>query len=195
MWLRNATTRKQNLSAPNRFRRAQTCRASVNSCRSARWKNRNLVAADIPETCASMRRNAGLRCMHAPKRIARLADGLGLLACLALIAILAGCGGKQPSAQAPWLGNPKNGAVTITRMGCGSCHAIPGISGADGMVGPPLAHFSRRTIIAGLLPNTPDNLVRWVQHPQAVVPGNAMPDMGLSEAQARDVAAYLHTLK
>jgi cytochrome c1 len=65
---------------------------------------------------------------------------------------------------------------------------------ANGMVGPPLVHFAHRTIIAGLLPNTPANLVRWVQYPQQVVPGNAMPNGGLDDQQARDVAAYLYTL-
>ncbi len=66
---------------------------------------------------------------------------------------------------------------------------------ATGLVGPPLTHFSRRTIIAGLLPNTPGNLIRWIRYPQSVVPGNAMPDAALSEAQTRDVAAYLYTLR
>lgn len=63
------------------------------------------------------------------------------------------------------------------------------------MVGPPLNHFARRTIVAGLLPNTPANLVRWIRYPQQVVPGNAMPDAGLDEQQARDVAAYLYSLR
>jgi cytochrome c1 len=46
-----------------------------------------------------------------------------------------------------------------------------------------------------MLRNTPDNLTRWVRNPQQIVPGNAMPDMGLSEAEARDVTAYLYTLR
>jgi cytochrome c1 len=112
-----------------------------------------------------------------------------------LVSITAvGCGqNSEPAASVT--GNAQKGAVTITQMGCGSCHSIPGIADADGMVGPPLTHFQRRTIIAGLLPNTPDNLVHWIRHPQSVVPGNAMPDTGLSEKQARDVAAYLYTLR
>lgn len=92
-------------------------------------------------------------------------------------------------------GSAKRGAAMIRQVGCGSCHSIRGISGADGLVGPPLDTVGRRVMIAGLLPNTPDNLVKWLRDPQKIVPGNAMPDMGLSEAQARDIAAYLYTLR
>jgi cytochrome c1 len=63
------------------------------------------------------------------------------------------------------------------------------------MVGPPLDFFSRRTMIAGELPNTPDNLVRWIENPPSVEAGTAMPKLGLSDEQARDVAAYLYTLR
>lgn len=91
-------------------------------------------------------------------------------------------------------GDPARGQTTIVRAGCGSCHEIPGVPGAHGLTGPPLTHFARRTVVAGLLPNTPENLVRWVRRPQSVVPNNAMPDTGLSDAQARDVAAYLYTI-
>jgi cytochrome c1 len=69
---------------------------------------------------------------------------------------------------------------------------MPGVEDANGLVGPPLATFSRRTMIAGLLPNTPPNLVLWLQHPQSVTPGNAMPDLGLTDVQARDIAAFLY---
>ncbi len=83
----------------------------------------------------------------------------------------------------------------IAAAGCGGCHAIPGISNADGNVGPPLSRFGSRTYVAGMLVNKPENLVTWLRFPQSVVPGNAMPDMGLTESQARDIAAYLYTLK
>jgi cytochrome c2 len=92
-------------------------------------------------------------------------------------------------------GNARHGAALISQVGCGSCHSIKGISGADGLVGPPLDTIGRRVIIAGLLPNTPENLVAWLKDPQKIVPGNAMPDMGLNERQARDIAAYLYTLR
>jgi cytochrome c2 len=95
----------------------------------------------------------------------------------------------------PQFGNARNGATLIAAVGCGSCHIIPGIRGARGLVGPPLDHMSRRIFIAGMLRNTPQNMTRWIMHPQAVVRGNAMPEMGLSEPQARDIAAYLATLQ
>ena len=92
-------------------------------------------------------------------------------------------------------GNPLQGRVLIGRFGCGACHLIPGISGADSDVGPPLTRIGRRIYVAGMLRNTPDNLAYWIQHPQQVVPGNAMPDMGISRRQAQDIAAYLLTLR
>ncbi len=63
------------------------------------------------------------------------------------------------------------------------------------MVGPPLNQFALRAYIAGQLPNQPDNLMRWLQDPQQVEPGTAMPDLGVSPAVARDMAAYLYTLR
>jgi cytochrome c len=114
-------------------------------------------------------------------------------AALALL-LLAACA-AAPSA---WLvpgGHPRRGRALIRAYGCGACHIIPGIRTARGLVGPPLNAFARRTIIAGELPNTPDNLIRWLQHPQAIEPNNAMPDLGLSRRQARDIAAYLYTLQ
>ncbi len=92
-------------------------------------------------------------------------------------------------------GNADRGAALIQAFGCGRCHTVPGIENAKGNVGPPLSRVGSRSFIAGLLPNTPPNLVRWLRFPQGVLPGNAMPDMGVDEAQARDIAAYLYTLR
>jgi cytochrome c2 len=92
-------------------------------------------------------------------------------------------------------GNARQGKKVIQAYGCGACHVIPGIHAANGMLGPPLDFFSRRTMIAGELPNTPDNLVRWIENPPSVEAGTAMPKLGLSDDQARDVAAYLYTLR
>jgi cytochrome c len=112
---------------------------------------------------------------------------------LVCAACLAGCIRRPaPPARANFGGDPARGAVLVGRYSCGSCHEIAGIEGANGQVGPPLSSFSRRTMIAGMLPNTPKNLVHWLRSPQAVVAGNAMPDVGLTDAQARDVAAYLY---
>jgi cytochrome c2 len=92
-------------------------------------------------------------------------------------------------------GDPQRGAQLITKYGCGSCHEVPGIPDANGLVGPPLDHFANRGYIAGVLPNSQTNLEKWIQHPQQVVPGNAMPDMGIDARDARDITAYLYTLR
>ena len=91
-------------------------------------------------------------------------------------------------------GRPDRGAELITRYGCGSCHTIPGINRADGLVGPPLTRFGARSYIAGQLPNNADNLQRWISDPQAVEPGTAMPNLGVTAIDAQDIAAYLYTL-
>jgi cytochrome c1 len=109
---------------------------------------------------------------------------------------LAACGPDGgANSTAGFGGDASRGAVDIGRDQCGACHEIPGIQDASGLVGPPLVHFSRRTMVAGLLPNTPDSLVRWLRDPQAITPGNAMPNTGLTDQQARDIAAYLYTLR
>jgi cytochrome c1 len=105
------------------------------------------------------------------------------------------CGCVRRPAEPTWAkfgGDPNQGAILVGRYSCGACHEVAGVIGANGQVGPPLSTFGDRTMIAGVLPNTPENLVRWLRHPQVVVPGNAMPDVGLSDAQARDIAAYLY---
>jgi cytochrome c2 len=105
---------------------------------------------------------------------------------------LGACGAsKAPVATG---GDADRGAAIIKDVGCGGCHTIPGVRGARGTVGPPLDAFAKRTYIGGQAPNTPDNLVRWLRDPPAMEPGTAMPAIGLSEQQARDIAAYLYTL-
>jgi cytochrome c1 len=91
-------------------------------------------------------------------------------------------------------GDPERGKETIRQKGCPSCHAIPGIREANGLVGPPLEHFADRVYIAGVLPNTPDNLVAWIRDPPGIDPLTAMPASGIGEAEARDVAAYLYAV-
>ena len=93
------------------------------------------------------------------------------------------------------VGSPARGAALIAEKGCGACHQIPGIAGANGLVGPPLTLMGRRIFVAGLLRNTPQNLAAWVLEPQRFVPGNAMPSAGLTESEALDVAAYLETIR
>ena len=100
----------------------------------------------------------------------------------------------EPPPEVPG-GNPAHGAELIAQFGCGSCHIVPGIRDADGLVGPPLIHFGRRQIIAGQVPNNADNLIRWIMNPQSIEPGTAMPNLNVTEEQGRDIAAYLFTLR
>jgi cytochrome c2 len=108
---------------------------------------------------------------------------------------LAGCQAKRGPTYAHFGGDPVRGAALVDQQACGACHVIPGKAQGDGLVGPPLGGFANRTMIAGTLPNTPANLTRWIEAPQAVRPGDAMPDMGLTAQQSRDIAAYLYTLR
>lgn len=91
-------------------------------------------------------------------------------------------------------GDSERGRDLIETYGCGGCHVIPGVRGADSWIAPPLTDWAARQYIAGALRNEPENLVRWIQDPQAVEPGTAMPTMAITEAQARDIAAYLYTI-
>ncbi len=124
---------------------------------------------------------------------------LALLAAVSIAVAGAACVGNNPEEgvgyDASTGGNPASGRRVIEERNCGSCHTIPGVRRANGLVAPPLLWFSRRSYIAGILPNTPANLVDWVREPSAIEPRTAMPTLGLSEQEARDVAAYLDTLR
>jgi cytochrome c2 len=90
-------------------------------------------------------------------------------------------------------GDPARAAALVTRYGCGGCHTIPGLPAADGKVGPPLGGIRQRVFIAGVLPNTAENLIGWIVSPRTFSPRSAMPVTGISEAEARDVAAWLYS--
>lgn len=92
-------------------------------------------------------------------------------------------------------GDSDRGKAAIQRYACPTCHLIPGVPGADHMVGPPLATIARRHYLAGALPNTPDNMIRWVMRPRDFEPRSAMPNLGVTEPDARDIAAFLYTLR
>lgn len=117
-----------------------------------------------------------------------------VIAAVVAVAVLAAPFAALAQAPGP-AGARQRGARLIAHEGCGTCHTIPGIPDAHGMVGPPLGTIGVRVMIAGMLPNTPPNLIKWLMSPQSVVPGNAMPDMGLSASDAADIAAYLYTLR
>jgi len=84
---------------------------------------------------------------------------------------------------------------SLADFGCGSCHEIRGVTGAHGKVGPPLTGVADRSIIAGELANTPENMVRWIRDPVAIEPNTAMPNLHVIEPTARDMVAYLYTLR
>jgi cytochrome c2 len=126
-----------------------------------------------------------MRCrLKAPPRIVLLAALL--VPAFAALAV-------EPAWQVPG-GDASRAPALLHAFGCAACHTIPGIADANGNVGPPLIGIGGRTFIAGMLRNEPANLIRWIRFPQSIVPGNAMPDMGVSEQEARDIAAYLYTL-
>lgn len=114
---------------------------------------------------------------------------------LSLAIALAGCTdvGATRRQTVPG-GDADRGERKIAEYGCGGCHVIPGIPAATGRVGPPLTGFADRTYVAGILENEPRSLVAWIQNPPAYRPGTAMPVLGVTEADARDIAAYLYTL-
>lgn len=116
------------------------------------------------------------------------------LAAIVLLLGLAGVGCSRSPAMEPDR-NPQQGAILLSAHGCGSCHSIPGVSGASGTIGPPLAGYARRGYIAGKLPNQLDNLMRWIRDPQSIEPGTAMPNLPVNEAEARAMAVYLYTLR
>lgn len=93
------------------------------------------------------------------------------------------------------LGDAENGRLLLRQFGCGTCHRIPGVTAAEGNIGPPLDAIARRVYLAGILPNTPANMVRWIRSPQSIDPRTAMPDLKVTEAHAWDMTAYLYGLR
>jgi cytochrome c oxidase assembly factor CtaG/cytochrome c2 len=127
-------------------------------------------------------------------RAARRALPAILLMLLAVLP-LAGCDSRDSSAPINFAGDARRGATLIGKYGCGNCHDIPEIANAKGNVGPPLARVGSRTYLAGFINNSPDNMTAWIEDPQKVLPGNAMPSMGIPSKDARDITAFLYTLK
>jgi cytochrome c2 len=126
--------------------------------------------------------------------MSRLSLTLALASSFAVFALHCGRAAAQIHRLVPGA-DIARGAALIRQLGCGGCHTIPGIPDARGLVGPPLDNIADRMIIAGVLANTPDNMTAWLMAPQSIVAGNAMPNMGLDRKDARDVAAYLYTLR
>ncbi len=119
-----------------------------------------------------------------------LATLLGLAA-----GALAGCSTQVTRAAAPGGGDPEAGRRASGVRHCGVCHTIPGVLGAYGVIGPSLEGVAGRSFVGGKLPNTPQTLAYWIRQPQHVNPGTVMPELGVSEGESRDIAAYLETLR
>jgi cytochrome c1 len=117
--------------------------------------------------------------------------------CLAIgsASLVAACHANASPYSLTGIGDADRGRQLVSASGCGACHVIPGIESASGTVGPPLTHWARRSYIAGVLPNAPAQLELWVRSPQTVKPGDAMPNLVLSERDAADIGAYLYSLR
>src|SRR4051812_13222097 len=126
----------------------------------------------------------------------RRAKIIALCTLLLLTFIGISCGDEDEQIAAAMTGGePSRGKIAISRYGCSACHTIPGVRDANALVGPPLNQIASRSYIGGVLPNTPDNMIRWVQDPPAVDHLTAMPKLGVNDQDARDIASYLYTLK
>jgi cytochrome c len=114
------------------------------------------------------------------------------LACVCLVLAVGACNDRP---AVPMIGaSTERGREAIERHGCVACHVIPGVPGPRSDVGPPLDRMARRAYIAGVVPNLPSEMIRWLVDPPQVAPLTAMPAMGISELEARDIAAFLYTL-
>lgn len=131
---------------------------------------------------------------HAARRRQWMAAGAALVLCTGVLQ-------AQPAAPAPattpgtTFASVARGKALLAQYQCGSCHTIPGVPAARGDVAQTLRAWSRRSYIAGRLPNRADILAQWITNPQALVPGTTMPSMGVSPADARHIAAYLLSLE
>lgn len=138
--------------------------------------------------------------MSAADAIAHRARAAARALVAGALLVAAACSGDtqaqlRTDAAAMTGGDPSRGPALMRAYGCGSCHTIPGVDGAVGLVGPPLAGIASRSYIGGVLVNTPDNMIRWIQDPKRVDSLTAMPNVGVTTADARRIAAYLYTLR
>ncbi len=145
--------------------------------------------------CAGWLHESGMRGINSDLDSARFSPLLALLLfCLAMV----GCG---PSKTAPreakdsTAGNSANGKIAIMKYGCIACHTVDGIRESQATTGPPLLRMANRTYLAGNLPNNAANMIRFIQHPHEVHNDTAMPEIGVTDEDARDIAAYLYQFK
>jgi len=112
-----------------------------------------------------------------------------------LLLLLFACNREQTAQAKMSSGDPQRGKAAIDRYGCNACHSIPGIPGPKGMVGPSLDHIASHATIAGKFPNNPQTMIQWLQNPPAFDAQSSMPNLGITEAESRDITAYLYSLK
>lgn len=114
-----------------------------------------------------------------------------------MVVLLSSCGEREFVGNIPQEtgGDPERGRQALQAYGCGVCHVIPGVPGADGLIAMPLDDWAGRRYVAGQFINTPENLIPWIQDPPALMPGTAMPNLGVTEEDALDMSAYLYTLR
>jgi cytochrome c2 len=115
---------------------------------------------------------------------------------LLLATLLGGCNKDADETAISMVGgNPDHGRKIIVTYGCIACHTIPGVNGANALVGPPLTRMAARTYVGGVLQNTPANMIQWIQNPPGVDPKTAMPNLHVTQGDARDITTYLYTLQ
>jgi cytochrome c2 len=114
---------------------------------------------------------------------------------VAIAAFVAACDRADNHLPSIAGGDPDRGAAVVQKYGCTTCHVIPGIQGANGLVGPPLAGIAQRMYIGGVARNTPQNMIDWIENPKQFDSKTAMPNVGVTHRDAVDIASYLYTLK
>lgn len=116
-----------------------------------------------------------------------------VLVLLLLVTGVTGCAEETRQPRQVEGGDAARGAAAVQFYGCTSCHAIPEVDSVDDdSVAPNLDGFDRRHYIAGQISNRPEELVQWLLDPQQIAPGTLMPNLDVTEQDARDMAAFLY---
>ena len=124
----------------------------------------------------------------------RLSSGLSSGALLVCAALASGCAKEEPASRVAG-GDPERGRLLVQQYQCAACHFIPEVQGPNGDAGPSLQSMGRMSYIAGSIPNQPENMIRFLQNAPAVKPGTLMPALGISDDEARHMAAFMYSLK
>lgn len=122
---------------------------------------------------------------------------LGVIAILGIIVYFVSIGSGSGVGEPVWTvagGDSQLGRKAIVGYGCSSCHVVSGVRRATGRVGPKLEEINEQIYIGGVLPNSPDNMILWILDPQEFSPETAMPDLDVTEGDARHIASHLYGL-